>query len=394
MRYADGTPLAVVRLRPGLAPLWRDARTVQVGLDPRRALIATGVIPDPTHRLCGDAEPGGAQLRAPTEVTKWLEQAGVLDREDQGEGQGAGHREGHLEGHPAESWANLDTAARARFAPEQAVVGLTHPHPGASDTVLLGRRRARALVIGGGRVGATVAHLLAASGLGRVTTQNEEIVQAGDACPGGLSAADVGLRHGAAATALAVRALPPALPAGRPDVVVLAHERPGPYPDATWRELRAGGATLLPVELREGTVVVGPMWTAGQAGCPACVDRHRSDRDPCWPALSAQLALARNWLASTAGAVQVWAAAAAAVAELLEFIDGQSLRAADAGAPPGFAGWSAAAGPVTAQGYSLELDPPGWSWHRRFWGAHPECSCSPKGPGDDRRGMMGRDQRR
>jgi hypothetical protein len=231
-----------------------------------------------------------------------------------------------------------------------------------------------------------VAHLLAASGLGRVMIEHDGIVQAADACPGGLSPADIGLRYSAAVTALTVRALPPALPAGPPDIAVLAHDRPGPYPPRSWRGLRAQGVTLLPVEVREGTVVVGPMSIAGRPGCPACLDRHRTDRDPCWPALSAQLALARGWLASTAGVVQVWAAAAAAAAELLEHLDGRSLSGDGAATEPGFAGWSAATGPVTARGYSLELDPPGWSWHRRFWGPHPECSCSSQGGAPDQGG--------
>lgn len=45
----------------------------------------------------------------------------------------------------------------------------------------------------------------------------------------------------------------------------------------------------LPVVAADGTVVIGPVVRPGQTACLYCLHRHRTDADPAWPAIAAQL---------------------------------------------------------------------------------------------------------
>ena len=55
------------------------------------------------------------------------------------------------------------------------------------------------------------------------------------------------------------------------------------------RDLHAAGMPHLPVRVRDGTGLVGPLVIPGVTSCLGCADLHRSDRDAAWPAVAAQL---------------------------------------------------------------------------------------------------------
>jgi hypothetical protein len=55
------------------------------------------------------------------------------------------------------------------------------------------------------------------------------------------------------------------------------------------RDLHSQGIAHLPVRVRDGTGLVGPLVIPGQTSCLSCADLHRSDRDAAWPAIAAQL---------------------------------------------------------------------------------------------------------
>lgn len=63
----------------------------------------------------------------------------------------------------------------------------------------------------------------------------------------------------------------------------LAHE--------SWllERLMADRVPHLPVRLRDGVGLLGPLVLPGLSSCLACADRHRTDRDPEWPVLRGQL---------------------------------------------------------------------------------------------------------
>jgi hypothetical protein len=106
----------------------------------------------------------------------------------------------------------------------------------------------------------------------------------------------------------------------------------------------------------EAIGVVGPLVVAGQSACLRCLDLARSDRDPAWPLILAQLA-GRQPDPLACDAPLAAAVAALAAAQALAFID----RPAEAGA--------------TMNG-TLELVLPDWQWRRRTWPPHRDCSCA------------------
>ena len=77
-------------------------------------------------------------------------------------------------------------ARRTSGAPDLASLSLLHPLPGAGLAVLRRRAARRVEVIGAGRVGAQLAALLAAAGVGVVTAVDPEPVSAADIAPGGV----------------------------------------------------------------------------------------------------------------------------------------------------------------------------------------------------------------
>lgn len=55
------------------------------------------------------------------------------------------------------------------------------------------------------------------------------------------------------------------------------------------RDLHTARLAHLPVRVRDGCGLVGPLVFPGRTSCLSCADLHRSDRDAAWPAVAAQL---------------------------------------------------------------------------------------------------------
>lgn len=344
------------QLRPGIVPLWRDESTVQFGLDPDDALVVGGVDQqaiatlrslDGTHTRAQVRNVGGRSGRALLDL---LDEHSLLDDLPDADPMSAVRAATFPAGSVEHTLA----------APELAALTLRHGTTGARRT-FAARRAARVHIVGGARVGIAAAQVLAASGLGRVDIDDDAHVDMVDVCPGGAAPAHVGLRRRAAGVALTVRTLPPAVEPGPPDLVVFAPAAAGIVDEENLAAAYGRGAAVLPVTLRQDTVVVGPLYApsvTSWAGCPRCRLLHRTDRDPQWQTV------ARQFLAQAAAAppvASVWAAVAAATSQVLAWIDGgadheRTARSRSAGA-------------------SLELEPGDWIWRRRWWGPHPQCGC-------------------
>lgn len=341
-------------LKPALRRLWRDAATVQLGVDPERAVVLSGVdgaaaavlgLLDGSRDRAGvlaAAAAAGVQPESAAGLLDLLADAGALD--DGATDPGA--------------LAPLARAERDRIAPDLAAVSLLRPHPGAALDVLDRRRAAAAWVVGGGRIGVPVATLLAASGVGQVGVETAGRVNAADTVPGGWQLADVGAPASEAARAAVRRIAPttqygPVPAGGRPDVVVLA----GPAAGDPGRRLHLlqAGLPHLAVTVREVTGVVGPLVLPGRTACLRCLDLNRADRDAAWPLLSAQLADDRAGGVAAGDTVLTAATAALAAGQVLAWLDGSS--------------------PATVNG-TLELRLPDWRLRRRGWSPHPACGCS------------------
>lgn len=103
-------------------------------------------------------------------------------------------------------------------------------------------------------------------------------VAAYDALCDGLGAAGV---HVVSLTRWADDRLSPAVP-----VIVAADRMLDPRRAA---RLMAADVTHLPIELSGDRVQVGPLVVPGRTACSACLHAHRTDADPAWPLLAAQL---------------------------------------------------------------------------------------------------------
>jgi bacteriocin biosynthesis cyclodehydratase domain-containing protein len=126
------------------------------------------------------------------------------------------------------------------------------------------------------------------------------------------------------------------------------------------RDLHTEGVPHLPVRVRDGTGLVGPLVIPGVTSCLGCTDLHRRDRDAAWPAVAAQL----RGTVGTADRATLLATAALALSQINRVI----------GAVQGLAG-TADPGPPAALNATLEFDLNAGSISARQWTRHPLCSC-------------------
>jgi hypothetical protein len=134
--------------------------------------------------------------------------------------------------------------------------------------------------------------------------------------------------------------------------VVLAPSRPEHLEEAR-RRVDPQTPHLL-AEVRDTTGVVGPLVLPGRSTCLRCLDLTRTDLDPDWPSLAAQLALPSQVRVACDGPLAL-AVAAQAAGQVLALVDGTVDPAAVGG--------------------TLERALPDWRWRRRTWPVHPDCGC-------------------
>ena len=336
-------------LLPGLRRLWRDRETLQLGRVPGPAYVLAGIDEPVRHalalldgtrdveRLADDAERAGCPPERTDQLLGLLGGAGLLEDAARG----------------APSLLALSQQERdRRTADVRSLSILTRGRP---HGALARRAAARLQVRGAGRVGALVAITLASEGIGCVDVVDEATTRPSDVGAGGLLPDDVGRTRGEAARAR-VRASAPSVacaPLTSPDLVVLAPV--GALPDDAGPELVRRRAPHLLAEVRGTVGVVGPLVLPGRTSCLHCHDLTRTDHDPGWPWLAAQLAGAPRGTAPCDGALAM-AVASQAVMQVLALLD-EVVR------------------PVAVDG-TLELALPDHRWRRRSWTRHPACTCA------------------
>ncbi len=334
-------------MRPVLSPaspwLWRDPETLQLGGVGDRAVVLAGLDPpvrqvlrllDGTRDLT-QVEQGATAAGCPPDRLRTL-----LDLLT-----GAG-----LLVQATDPWpAGLDQDDRVRLESDVASLALLH---GGTGLGALGRRTGSSVVVlGARRVGAPLAALLVAAGVGDVQVRDEGRTRGRDTAVGGLRAEDLGRGRGNAATARLreVSATTRNAPTPRPAVVVLAPAAGLDGRDAL--SLRSSTVPHLLAEVRDTVGVVGPLVLPGRSACLRCLDLARTDRDPDWPALAVQLA---DRPSTACDAVLAASVSAQAALQVLSLLDGLVPAAVDG---------------------SLELSLPDWRWRRRSWSPHPDCDC-------------------
>ena len=336
-------------IKPALRRLRRDKTTVQIGLDSRRAVVLTGQSAmhvlnalDGTRdrqQVLAHVHRAGVPEETAERVLDLLAERGMLDDETT----------------HTESLRGLSLAERDRLRPDLASFSLLSASTDAGLTTLGRRRRATVQVHGAGRVGATIASLLAASGIGHVNPIDPDTARYTDATPGGLSCSDAGTRRDRAAAA-ALRRTAPATQddhVTQPDLAILAPVDRADHklPDALLREQ----IPHLIAIVQEANGVVGPLVVPESSACLRCQHLHRVDRDPAWPRLAAQLELP-NVSTESCDTVLASAVATLAASQALAYLDDSD-------------------DPISTLNGALELSLPDLQWRRRSWPPHPRCGC-------------------
>lgn len=339
-------------LRPGLLPVWRDSDTLQLGIDPRRGVLVCGIgraatliglldgSRDQTAMLAA-ARAEGITDEITDRLIALLAAAGVLDD------------------FPAQALRVLPDETRSRLAPELATTSLAHGDGDGGARSLARRIGFRVRVYGTGKVGAAIATLLASAGIGHVACRDSAVAVPADLLPSGLSEPDIGEPRSAGAARAVRRAAPEVSTSDsarqRPDIAVLTGQH-GPELAA---RLVADGVPHLTATAGEAIGVVGPLVVPGRTACLHCLDLARTERDPAWPLILAQL-IGRQPVTQACDCVLATSVAAQASAQVLAFVDR--------------GGWADA-----VMNGTLEQVLPDWQWRRRSWRPHPACDCGAAG---------------
>ncbi|MFJ8657659.1 ThiF family adenylyltransferase [Streptomyces sp. NPDC093795] len=390
-------------VKPALRRAWRSLRRVQFGVTPAHAVVLDPVDQD-TEALLGllDGTRGTELLRAEARarglpdgrldaLVRRLASAGLLA--DAGAGR---------PGRTGPAAGAVDTALDPLRA-DLASLSVVHPEPERAVRILVARRALRVQVRGAGRVGATVAALLSAAGVGMVEVVDSGRVEPWETAPGGLSAESVGERRATAARRMVGRWRPgrggpgsssgagssrgagsssgaasggrsgrgsssTSSAAGRSGagegpggvgvslVVVTPRDGlgayvPDPVPAERWI---ATGTPHLYAGVLEATGTVGPLVLPGGTACARCLQEARTDREPVWPRLLAQWRSGAPHPLPACDLGLATAVAGLAAAHALAFLDGDL---------------------PASTGTRWEASLPVLEWRAERLEPHPACPC-------------------
>ncbi|MBC9711171.1 ThiF family adenylyltransferase [Streptomyces sp. TRM66268-LWL] len=353
------------RLKTSLRHAWRDLTTLQLGVTPAHARtlgpVALGMLGllrmlDGTRGvplLRAEARAAGLPEGQVDALLDRLTAAGLLDDATAGAGD------------PAVDRLRARPEAADRLAPEAAALSLVDGAPGAGIRRLAWRGRKSVQVRGAGRVGAQVAALLSAAGVGRVDVVDSGRVEPWDVTPGGLPGTAVGERRADAARRLVRRCASGC--ATRPRrgyglVVLTPRDGLAAYaPDPAEAEhLVARGVPHLYAGVLEATGFAGPLVLPGHSPCAGCAERQRIAEDPAWPLLLTQWR--SGGAVRTGRGAPVPAGALALSAAVAGLAAAQALAHLDGDIP-------------AATGHRWELTLPRLAWQSIPLRPHPACPC-------------------
>lgn len=320
-------------IKSGLLPVWRDQDTLQIGIDPRRAVALSGMSQAAVlvglldgsrdrEQVVAAATSLGVPSTATERVLTLLAAGGALDD------------------FPASTLRDVPAPRRARLAAELATVSLAHGDSDGGARSLARRRAGVVRIEGDRRVGRAVGRILIASGVGQVRFGTIRASQAADEQPPCGEQADK---------------RPPTdereRGAGSPGLIVLV----GRLPAARTDQLTRDRIPHLALVASEAIAIVGPLVVPGKTACLRCLDYTRAGSDPAWPLILAQIA-SRRPEPEACGALLASMVAAQAAGQVLCAIDQTPIATAAANG-------------------TLELVLPDWQWRRRTWSPHPACAC-------------------
>ncbi|MEU6444332.1 TOMM precursor leader peptide-binding protein [Streptomyces sp. NPDC047046] len=347
---------------------WRDLGTVQFGMTRAHASVLGPLDPgsasllrllDGTRGLPLLYAEGARNGLSPADVDRLLDTLA-----------GSGLLEDATGGGEAAREVRQDAELMDRLRPDLASLALLDRRPAGAVEALAARTGARVLVRGAGRVGAAVAALLAAAGIGAVEVMDGGRVEPADVSPAGLPPNAIGTRRAEAARRLVSESAPsgrrrsrPEAEAGRlgeappPDLVVLAPRDAvavhAPDPQVA-EPLLAAGIPHLYAGVVETTGIVGPLVLPGRTACAGCLERHRVEREAGHARLLAQWRSGRTHRVEPVDLALATTVAALTASHALSFLDGHL---------------------PTTVGERWETDLPTLAWTRHHLPPHSHCPC-------------------
>ena len=294
----------------------RTAAEWQIGLEPDEALVLRGDMYGSVLALL-DGQHGLSEIR------RAAQQSGLTDRQ-------------------------LRTTLAALTA-AGLLTGRESPPPPARSPVA----RARVRLVGAGPLGSRIAAALDAAGVAELHIYDDAAPEMGLYPTAGA----LGTRAQAACSALSPgpgQTRSPVNHWSKPetqpiDLTVIAADTPEVDRVLPDHFLRRDQPHLL-VRSMGRSVSVGPLVLPGQTSCVRCADLHRSDADPCWPTVLAQLTQHPLPLDT---ALVTWAAQTAVI-QALAYLSGSNPESA---------------------GATLELNERDYLMRWRSWSVHAGCGC-------------------
>lgn len=306
-------------LPPGIDAYQRAVDELQIGNDPRHAVVLADLSP----RLVAVLR----SLDGRTPLARLLARAGEQDAPD---------------------LRNL----LGKLVDRGLVVDAASPRPPAHT-------EAAVAVWGDGPLAAGIAGLLASSGVGHVAVRSSGTVTQAD-LGGVLGTHELGMPRREAIErvlrAASSRVSTGPLPSDcSPDLVILT-DSAVPAPEVV-QQLMCERQEHMVAAFRDGCGLVGPLVLPGRSSCLRCADLYRADRDPRWPRVANQMV----------GRVQ--RADPAATQATVALATAQALAALQRGPEP-----------PQLLDTTMELDLRDATMVHRHWEAHPRCDCGVADP--------------
>jgi bacteriocin biosynthesis cyclodehydratase domain-containing protein len=349
--------------------VWRTANTLQLGLDPARAMLLD--LPDPRAARMLDLLDGSRSERLALSQAASVglrpdEARTLLDML-------------HAAGLVVPAQSLFPPAMPERLTSEAGALAFAAPLPAHTPTVpahpptprtpaspagmpsspartLRRRASARVVVTGRGRLAAGVAVALAEAGVGHVHPGLPGQVGRHEPTGGPLTAADTGGPRAEAVAEAIQRAAPgtETRTVRRGAASLLIHfgqDQPAALLAISHAQRRQPHLTAA---IREGRVLVGPLVLPATAPCLNCIALHRRDRDPDLPEAAAAQSGPTNGPLEPCAVATLLAATGYITGEALAYLDGNA--------------------PETL-GAEVEISTPG-RFRRRTWLPHPGCDCT------------------
>jgi hypothetical protein len=318
------------QIKPGLRQVWRDAATLQIGLTPDTGVVVTGL-----GRLDAELVARLDGTQRVSDLVRWGADRG-LDRARVQALLDLLGRAGVLTG-AASDRAHLHVLGPDRLrelGPDAQAWAVVHPDAGDGFELLARRSQRRVLVVGRGRMAAAGALAVRRCG---VTVERTETSRTLLSSLGRGSEGTDG-RDGRA---------------GRAGLALVVLVGDDAVSTTVGSALLAEGLAHLAVVAGADRVGIGPLVVPGRSACLRCVELARTDRDPGWPVVAAQLD-------GPAPAQRGEASLTTLAAGLL------ALQVA---------GWVDDRAAPASLGATVMVTLPDGMSSRRAWRRHPACGC-------------------